>query len=879
MALPRATRMRSPARHGAGARILFRMLVGSRHLCALWLLASSPLALAGQTPDRPPEVEAAYAALDNGDLDQARRLFQDLLLEQPDSFEPVRGLAQTLVAQGETAAATSLLLARGDRWMRSEKHRLAARAMRQVLLIAPENRRALDQLGLALALTENYVEAEELLRRAVALGQQDLRTLLHFGSAQWENGNLDGAEQTFLLALETSRRALPAVEQLGRLWLWQGRYPEATRILREAVARDSSIVSNRVQLADALAGSGESEEALSLYRQLVTEAPENLRAHYGLARLLTRAGLTEEAGEQMAVYRQLYDQEQKTSQQTSLDKTELDLAAYRQQAGGAAEAIPQLQSSPRIPEHPTAAVQPPAEGCALTPVGERSGLTFPHHNGATGMKYFPEMMGSGATWIDFDGDGWLDLYLVQSGSFPPTAASASQNRLFRNLGDGRFADVTRRSASDGDGYGQGATAVDIDGDADIDLYLTNYGPDRLLLNNGLGGFEDHTDRSGLDASGWSSSAAFADADQDGDMDLYVTQYIEHDRDREPFCADPATGERRYCDPSVFVGASDLFFLNRGDGTFVDSTEPSGIAPADGRGLGVVFADLDGDQRPDIYVANDLTVNLLFHNLGDGTFEEVGLFSGAAVNRDGKPEAGMGLALGDVDRDGDPDIGVTNFDVETNTLYLNEGDLQFRDISAESGFGTPSLNLVGFGLVFIDLDMDGDLDAYVTNGHIREQTGRSNVLFAQPDLILLGDGRGRFRPVTCAAIGEWLEIGRGLAAADFDNDGDPDLAVQANNGPFELLRNDIRAARWLGVDLRGTAPNTGGVGAKVTLLTTDGPQTRWALAGDSYQSTSDRRLQFGLATGATPASIEIVWPSGAVRRIYIPPTGRYLIVRE
>ena len=515
-------------------------------------------------------------------------------------------------------------------------------------------------------------------------------------------------------------------------------------------------------------------------------------------------------------------------------------------------------------------------GLTLSDVAAPSGLSFEHRRGAGGEKHLPETMGAGAAWLDFDGDGLLDLYVVQSGPFPPDGSAAAANRLYRNLGRGRFAEVEGAGGADDRGYGQGVGTADVDGDGDVDLFVANYGPDALLINDGQGRFEPRA----IPASGgWSSSAAFADSDGDGDLDLYVARYVAYDPREDVFCGDPATGERKYCDPTLFVGARDGFYLNRGDGTFEDATVSAGLAEERGRGLGVIFTDLDDDGHADLYVANDLTINLLFRNRGDGTFEPLSLLSGAGLNRQGKAEAGMGVAAGDVDGDGDPDLAVSNFDVETNTLYLNRGQMLFEDLSAESGFGVPSFNLLGFGLILADLDVDGDLDAYVANGHIYENPPRETTSYEQPDLLLLGDGGGAFETVECGPAFASRRVGRGLAAADYDDDGDIDLAVTGNGGPLQLLRNDLTGHSWLGLLLRGRGPNTEAVGAVVTLRQGETTQVRRVHGGDSYQSAGDRRLLFALNPRGGAASLEVRWPSGETHVLGGLPAGRYVSLDE
>jgi hypothetical protein len=522
-------------------------------------------------------------------------------------------------------------------------------------------------------------------------------------------------------------------------------------------------------------------------------------------------------------------------------------------------------------------------GVRLVEVAAASGVSFLHRSGATGSKLLPETMGAGLAWLDYDGDGWQDLYLVQSGSFPPAPGEAVINRLFRNLG-GRFVEVTEAAAAADPGYGQGVLAADLDGDGWVDLVVTNFGEDVILHNNGRGSFARKSVTKGLETAGWSSSAAAADADGDGDLDLYVSGYLEFDPAAPLFCGDPETGERRYCDPSLFEGARDHFFLNQGDMRWLEAGEEVGLSEAKGRGLGVLFSDLDGDRLPDIYVANDLTPNSLFQNLGEGRFSDVSLFSGAAVDRNGKPEAGMGVAMGDLDRNQRPDLVVTNFDVETNTHYANRGAMSFGDVSATSGLGPPSFNFLSFGIGVADLNLDGALDVYVANGHIFERPNRDNSEYRQRDQVLLGDGGGRFREARCAALDARATVARGLALADYDSDGDIDVALQENNGPAALLRNDAASAPWLGVRLVGVGANSEAVGALVRLETSAGEHIRWVLAGDSYQSSSERRVLFNLGVDnqgvdERPIRLEVTWPSGRRTALGVNRSGSYLTLAE
>ncbi len=563
----------------------------------------------------------------------------------------------------------------------------------------------------------------------------------------------------------------------------------------------------------------------------------------------------------------------------------------------------------------TVAPHTAAEDCGFvfTDASASAGIDFVHDSGSSGGLHLPETMGAGVAWLDFDGDGWLDLYFVQSGPFPPPTGDrvldAAADRLFRNLGPDasgrfRFAPTTNVGMLSR-GYGQGVVVADVDGDRDADLLVSHYGPTLLFRNDGAGRFADAEPflvaaaGRGPDRHPWGSSLALADADADGDLDLYVTRYLDYAPEHALDCRRDGPGsEPEVCDPSLFLGQQDRFYLNRGDGRFEDRTAAAGLGDADGKGLGVVFTDLDGDGRPDLYVANDLTLNLMFRNRGDGTFEDVSLFSGTAVNRHGRPEAGMGVAVGDVDGDGDPDLMVTNFDVETNTLYLMAGaggrhgaELLFEDVSATTGFGQPSLNLLGFGIVSADFDLDGALDVYVANGHIFAEPRRDNTEYRQRNLLLAGGVRGRagggrelFAEVRCRFTDDDPRVSRGLAVADFDLDGDADLAVSANGGPARLWRNDAPSpalSDWLGLELRGRSPNTEAVGAVAT-LSDDSERLlarRWVIRGDSYQSSSGHRLRWAAPAAGGTLQLDLRWPSGHRTRIVDPPVGAYAVVQE
>ncbi len=520
-----------------------------------------------------------------------------------------------------------------------------------------------------------------------------------------------------------------------------------------------------------------------------------------------------------------------------------------------------------------------------------------------GEYHMAVLMGPGAALFDADGDGDLDVYLVQGTQLAPASTPVRTDRLFRNEtvpgGEPRFVDVTARSGDVGTGYGMGVATGDYDNDGRVDLYVTNFGPNRLLRNRGDGTFEDVTAIAGAGDERWSVPATFFDFDGDGWLDLFVGNYLVYDHTTDARrCVNPSGG-LDYCGAVLFPGEADRLLHNRGDGTFEDVTEAAGLVVAEpGRALGAVAVDLDADGAVDLYVGNDAGPNHLWRNRGGGvdgrvTFVEDGLLSGTALNGAGKSEATMGIGVADYDRDGDADLFLAHLVVETHTLYRNRGDGLFEDATAAAGLGGPSRIHTGFGTVFLDYDGDGWLDLFVANGAV--QTIASLVTrgdpfpFHETNQLLrnLGAGAGqeaRFRDVSGEAgpVFSLSESSRGTAAGDVDGDGDLDLLVANNNGPVRLLVNPAApGGRWVGLRLvTGQGAGRDALGAEVTLVLAAGPPRHGRVASDgSYASASDPRLVFALGSEERIEAVRVRWTGGSVEEFPPVATARYTTLRQ
>ncbi len=508
-------------------------------------------------------------------------------------------------------------------------------------------------------------------------------------------------------------------------------------------------------------------------------------------------------------------------------------------------------------------------------VAECRGLVFTFNNGLSDEHQLPETMSGGVGVLDFDGDGWLDVYAIQGGKFPPAAGTpAFADRLFRNRGNGEFEDVTGASglAALPGGYGHGVAVGDYDNDGRPDIFVTRWRSYALYRNLGNGRFEDATKRAGFGGDrDWPTSAAWTDLDNDGDLDLYVCHYLGWDAANPALCGYPGNPEagHTYCDPRGFPAMADHLFRNDG-GRFVDVTKAAGIVDPDGRGLGVVAADFDADGKTDLFVANDTTANYFFRNRGGMRFTEEGMESGLAANASGGYLAGMGVACGDFDRDGLLDLAVTNFLNQSTTLYHNHGGGVFSDRSIPSGLAAATRPMLGFGLAALDANNDGFLDLTQANGHVGDY--RPANPYAMTPQLFLGDGAGKLFDVSSRAGPPWQipRLARGLAVGDFDNDGRTDVLLVSENTPLVLLANQAATlggdapgagAHFLTLALEGTVSNRDGVGARLTVTAAGRNQVTERFGGGSYLSSSDQRIHFGLGAASKVDDVEITWPSG------------------
>ena len=519
-------------------------------------------------------------------------------------------------------------------------------------------------------------------------------------------------------------------------------------------------------------------------------------------------------------------------------------------------------------------------------IPEKSGISWTHKSGKSPEKYLPESSGAGCAFLDYDNDGWMDIYLVNSGKcdfFTPN--TPLRNALYKNNRDGTFTDVTDKAGVAAGGYGQGVAVGDYDGDGFPDLYVTQYGRSILYHNNGDGTFTDVTEKAGVPAPGWSSSAVWFDYDNDGRLDLFVGQFVEFSKELNKPCGIHEDGRIHYCIPKVYSPMPSWLFHNNGDGTFTDVSKQSGIAGSLGKVWGVVATDINNDGMMDLFVANDTVRNFLFANRGKGRFEEIGEPAGIAYSADGRARSGMGLDSADYDQDGFMDLFVANLDREMYSLYRNNHDSTFDDKAGATGIATATRFMSGWGLKFFDFDNDGDLDLFLANGNpddLIEQI-HSQVKYEEPPMLFRGTGK-TFQNTSqqSGPIFSQPLSARGMAIGDFNNDGAVDVLISVNNGAPVLLQNNAgRQNHWLGIKLVGKKSNIDAVGARITYQAQDLKRSRMKVGGGSYLSDHDPRIVLGIGKRTKIDWVEIKWPlpSGAVERITDLPIDRYVTIVE
>ncbi|MFO0888160.1 MAG: FG-GAP-like repeat-containing protein [Isosphaeraceae bacterium] len=869
---------------------------------------------------REPEKAWLEAQAQMGDLFMEQRraadaeaCFRRVVGRDPGAIEPRRRLVYLLSLQGRADEAREIL------W---DIHRIVddPRVLVDLVLELVKLREDIRGLGPEL---QEYLKAtpdDPFLRRAWGMNLlyqgQPREALPHLKAAA--AALEDDPEGRFALAECLLQLGMPVRED------------EVLGPAPESAAERSGWWLNRGRLAESL---GRDDETVKAYREAVSLNPQNREALFRLGRLLGRLGQAAESRSQLDAYHRaderIIDVRREHARlrregfadnpdlfarlgelclragmiaearawfrhALKLDpgRSSLRVQLANLEAGGQASSIAlarprrkaQPGAGPPAPDvaPPTGTTGTRAEDgrLAFEDVAHAAGVDFTYDCGARGDLFLTDTMGGGVGLIDFDGDGLLDLYLVNSCKVPYDRANPPRpNRLFRNLGDFRFSDVTGSAGVAGVGCGMGCAVGDYDNDGDDDLFVTGYGGTILYRNRGDGTFEDVTERAGVGSRLWSTAAGFGDLDGDGDLDLVVVTYVDIDPAETPGCKDHS-GHAIHCSPGRYPAQDDLLFRNEGNGRFTEVSKAAGFHGPEGRGLGLAIADLDDDGKLDVFVANDATPDFLFRNLGGWKFQEVASESGVATNGSGLATASMGVAADDLDGDGLLDLFITNFLNEPNSFFRGVGQGMYMDATLAAGLDSASRSKTGFGCAAIDADLDGQLDLFVADGHVDDQPW-ANSPMAQLPLLYRGKGGGRFELLGGGAGGyfERASVGRGVAAGDLDNDGRVDLVVVHRDAPVSILRNRTRGGHALGVRLAGGPSGRTPVGARVTCHAGGRVRTGRLVSGTGYLSGHDQRLWFGLGDAEVVDRLEVRWPSGSEQVFTRIPADRLVRIEE
>ena len=868
----------------------------------------------------PSALESAGTLIPMGRFDQAERVLRAARRRPGPERAALRHLLLTLLGQqGRVVEARRLIEAE---W-RESTGRSESEFADRIAMIRDHIGLDLDPMPLEWNLSQiqsgpnSIAETTDEDRRALALARIHLATRggefdraeseLRSCLGQWPNDAL--VWRSWLDWSIAANRIEPAREALGhipaklldeteildlRAWFArvEGDVASERRALEDQIAREPGRTPALSRLGELLQEAGESKPAAELRRRK-TDLDRAMDRYFPLFKedrlgehLPEMAALADRLGRwfEARAFWELIASKSPTDANASAALVRLGSAtAPRREVDGSLASVLSTDARPHSGSVGNEAGRGPIP--RFVDKAANAGLAdFVQDNGVSRIHQLPEMGSGGVGLIDYDGDGFLDVYAVQGGAFPPgPATSFSGDRLYRNRGNGTFEDVTKKTGLESlpRGYGHGVSVGDIDNDGYPDLFVTRWRSYALYRNRGDGTFEDLTEKAGLGGDrNWPTSSAFADLDNDGDLDLYVCHYGAWNTQEPRVCTEPSIGIIITCDPRSIEALPDHVFRNDA-GRFVDVTDEAGIADRDGRGLGVVAADLDADGRIDLFVANDSTANYLFRNRGGFRFEEVGETAGVAANAEGGYQAGMGVACGDLDGDGRTDLAVTNYYGQSTTFFHNLGQGFFTDHTSSIGLTAPSRHRLGFGAVFLDANNDGRLDLLTANGHVSDQ--RPMYPYKMPPQLLIGRPSGVLEDVTARAGPPFQEgyVGRGLAVGDLDNDGRLDAVMVCQNDPLVYLHNETEPGRGHSVlfRLEGTRSNRDGVGTSIRVTAGGRTQGAQRFGGGSYQSASDPRVHFGLGSSERVELVEVRWPSGVVDRHRDLQADRGYVIRE